>query len=63
MQDNLVISATVIVVSVLWFYVIKPWLDSRPPRAAFVRPRCAGERSIIESIILKMRRKKWKRKR
>jgi hypothetical protein len=46
MADFLVISATVTIGSILWLKIIKPWLDSRPPREAFVRPRVAGKKKL-----------------
>jgi len=39
MLDVIAISLTVIIGETLWLKVIKPWLDNRPPREAFVRPK------------------------
>ncbi len=39
MLDYIVIVSTVVIGETLWLKVIKPWIENRPPKEAFVRPR------------------------
>lgn len=39
MSEIIAISVTVVIGETLWLKVIKPWIDNRPPREAFVRPK------------------------